>query len=143
MLDDATLGRLRSYVVDSNEVLEFKLVRDERDLEDKETSFLPEMSHQVFGDSETIFGYKDLKIKLYYSAGCLETYLGMSYSEKFRKGMDDEVEPDEVLPKLMDKLAPHVHDNLDSFIKSLTKEDTFRPAGELIHSFTVTGILNS
>ncbi|XP_057324795.1 histone acetyltransferase type B catalytic subunit isoform X3 [Microplitis mediator] len=138
MLDDATIGRLQSYVADSNEVLELKLLRDEGDFKDKETSFLPEMSHQVFGDSETIFGYKDLKIKLYYSAGCLETYLAMSYSDKFRKGMNDEVEPDEVLPKLVDKLAPNVHDNFDSFIKSLAKDDTFRLAGELIHSFTVT-----
>ncbi|KAH0539522.1 histone acetyltransferase type B catalytic subunit [Cotesia glomerata] len=138
MMDDTTTARLQGYVVDSNEVLEFKLVRDERDLEDAETSFAPEMSHQVFGDSETIFGFKDLKIKLYYSAGSLETYLGMSYSEKLPKGMFEGVEADDVLPKIKDKLAPQVHDNLDSFIKALTKDDTFRPAGELIHSFTAT-----
>ncbi|CAG5099875.1 Similar to Hat1: Histone acetyltransferase type B catalytic subunit (Mus musculus) [Cotesia congregata] len=104
-MDDTTTARLQGYVVDSNEVLEFKLVRDERDLEDAETSFAPEMSHQVFGDSETIFGYKDLKIKLYYSAGSLETYLGMSYSEKLPKGMFEGVEADDVLPKIKDKLV--------------------------------------
>lgn len=90
--------------------------------------------------SETIFGYKDLKVKLYYSAGCLETYLGMTFSEKVPKDMYEEVEPDNVLPKIADKLAPPVHDNLDSFIKSLKNDDNFKPYGELLHSFSVSGI---
>lgn len=40
------------------------------------------MCHQVFGDNENIFGYTDLVIKLYYSAGSLQTYLGIEYSDK-------------------------------------------------------------
>lgn len=32
--------------------------------------------------SESIFGYKDLKIKIYYTAGKLVTYLGIEYKEK-------------------------------------------------------------
>ncbi|KAK0181612.1 hypothetical protein PV327_003883 [Microctonus hyperodae] len=138
MMDDAVTARLKAYVIDSNEALEFKLARDEQDVEDPDSAFGPEMSHQIFGDSETIFGYKDLKVKLYYSAGCLETYLGMTFSEKVPKDMYEEVEPDNVLPKIADKLAPPVHDNLDSFIKSLKNDDNFKPYGELLHSFSVS-----
>ncbi|XP_011307205.1 histone acetyltransferase type B catalytic subunit [Fopius arisanus] len=136
-MDEAVEARLKAYVIDSNDALEFKLARSEEDLENEETSFSPEMSHQVFGDSETIFGYKDLKVKLYYSAGWLETYLGMTYSEKLQKGVYEGVEPDDVLGKMTDKLPPNVHDNLDSFVKTLVKDDNFRPAGELLHSFSV------
>ena len=32
--------------------------------------------------SESIFGYKDLQIKLYYTAGRLNTYLGMEYKSQ-------------------------------------------------------------
>ncbi|XP_078035494.1 histone acetyltransferase 1 isoform X2 [Augochlora pura] len=73
----------------------------------------------------------------YLETGCLETYLGMTYSEKVNKSICEGVEADEVLPKMVEKLAPKVHDNIDSFIKSLEKDDTFRPHGELLHSFSI------
>ncbi|KZC06490.1 PREDICTED: histone acetyltransferase type B catalytic subunit [Dufourea novaeangliae] len=136
-MEDPATARLKALIVNSNDALEFKLIRTVGDLENDETTFKPEMSHQVFGDSESIFGYRDLKVKLYYSAGCLETYLGMTYSEKVNKMICEGVEADEVLPKIVEKLAPQVHDNLDLFIKSLEKDDTFRPQGELLHSFSV------
>lgn len=136
-MDDPMEARLKPYVIDSNEALDIKLIRKEDDLEDDDTSFSPEMSHQVFGDSETIFGYKDLQVQLYYSAGSLETYLGMKYTEKLHKGEFDDVEPDDVFPKLMSKLTPPVYDNLDTFIKALSKDEKFKPSGELLHSFTV------
>ncbi|XP_078035492.1 histone acetyltransferase 1 isoform X1 [Augochlora pura] len=136
-MEDPATARLKALVASSNDALEFKLVRVMEDLENDETTFKPEMSHQVFGDSESIFGYRDLRVKLYYSAGCLETYLGMTYSEKVNKSICEGVEADEVLPKMVEKLAPKVHDNIDSFIKSLEKDDTFRPHGELLHSFSI------
>lgn len=77
-------------------------------------------------------------MKLYYAAGCLETYLGMTYSDKVDK-ISDGVEPDEVLSKLVKKLAPNAHYNLDTFIDSLKKDDTFVPSGELLYSFTIEG----
>ncbi|KAK1133061.1 hypothetical protein K0M31_014424 [Melipona bicolor] len=136
-MEDPATARLKNLVVSSNEALEFKLVRSVDDLENDETTFKPEMSHQVFGDSESIFGYRDLRVKLYYSASCLETYLGMTYSEKINKLLYEGVEADEILPKIAEKLAPQVHTNIDAFIESLKKDDTFRPQGVLLHSFSI------
>lgn len=141
-MEDSNGGHLSHLVINSNECLEFKLIRDVDDLEDDKTSFKPEMSHQVFGDSETIFGYQDLKVKLYYSAGLLETYLGMTYSEKVNK-LTYDVEADEVLSKVASKLAPKIHSNLDTFVESLKKDRTFRPCGELIYSFSVNDKSNT
>lgn len=41
---------LEDFVTDSNEALNFKLVRNESDLKDDTTTFKPEMSHQIYGD---------------------------------------------------------------------------------------------
>lgn len=46
---DLASTRLKQFVTDSNEALEFRLIRDVEDLESKDAEFHPEMSHQVFG----------------------------------------------------------------------------------------------
>lgn len=93
-----------------------------------------------FISREIIFGYADLKVQLFYSAGSLETYLGMTYKEKVNEKFD-EVEADEVLSKIIPKLAPSVHYSLTNFTNALSKDETFVPYGELKHSFSVNGIL--
>lgn len=50
MEEDQMEARLKPFVIDSNEALELKLIRKEEDIENEDTSFSPEMSHQVFGD---------------------------------------------------------------------------------------------
>lgn len=53
--------------------------------------------------------------------------------------MYEGVEADKILPKISEVLAPQVHENLDSFVTSLTKDENFKPFGELLHSFSVIG----
>ena len=43
---------------------------------------LPQFTYSLFGSLQQIYGYKNLKIKLYYAAGSLVTYLDVSYDEK-------------------------------------------------------------
>ena len=38
---------LQEYVVDANDVMHFKLVREEKDLDNESLDFAPEMCHQV------------------------------------------------------------------------------------------------
>ncbi|XP_029165427.1 histone acetyltransferase type B catalytic subunit [Nylanderia fulva] len=135
-MEESVIARLKRLVASSNDVLEFRLIRNLDDLNLKETIFKPEMTYQVFGDREIIFGYQDLKIQLFYSAGCLETYLGMTYTEKVNAEYEG-VEADEVLTKIAAKLAPDVHYSLTNFTNALTKDDTFIPYGKLIHSFSL------
>lgn len=123
-------------MVDSNEALEFKLVRRPEDLEDDETTFKPDMSHQVYGDSEQIFGYSGLRIKLYYTAGRLATYLAHTYSDKIHPDKYDGVKPDEVIKPIAERIPPGYLTNLEDFTAALQKEATFRPFGELERRFT-------
>ncbi|XP_046972141.1 histone acetyltransferase type B catalytic subunit [Vanessa cardui] len=129
---------LEHLVVDGNEVLEMKLVRSVEDIENDDTSFGPEMCHQVFGENENIFGYTDLKIKLYYSAGNLKTYLGILYSDMIEPKKSGGLKADDIEGALKNVLAPGYVTNLDVFISSLEKDKLFTPQGELINSFTIT-----
>lgn len=74
-------NQVKAFISDALEVVEFKLLREAKDIEDTET-FHPEMAHQIFGQEESIFGYKDLKIQLYYTAGPLDVYFNTEYSKK-------------------------------------------------------------
>ncbi|XP_048478077.1 histone acetyltransferase type B catalytic subunit [Plutella xylostella] len=125
-------------VVDGNDVLEIKLVRSQKDIEDEDTSFGPEMCHQVFGENENIFGYQDLQIHLYYSAGSLLTYLGIEYTDKIEPSKSEGLTADDVEGALQKVLAPGYITNLDRFISMLDKDAHFTPHGRLVHSFTVT-----
>ena len=57
-LSIASKGVLELYVTDSNESLQFRLIRDESELKtalseensEDAKSFAPEMSHQIYGD---------------------------------------------------------------------------------------------
>ncbi|XP_045454646.1 histone acetyltransferase type B catalytic subunit [Melitaea cinxia] len=129
---------LDHLVVDGNEILEMKLVRTVEDLENDDTSFAPEMCHQVFGENENIFGYKDLQIKLYYTAGSLRTYLSITYSDKIDPKKSDGLKADDIEGALKNVLAPGFLTNLDVFVSKLHKEKSFTPYGDLIYSFTTS-----
>lgn len=124
------------YISNANEVLELKLVRHPDDIENDKLAFNPEMTHQVFGDSELIFGYQDLKIKLYYSAASLITYLGISYSSKADTEKFDGVGADDVECQISKVLQPGYLTNLDDFRNKISKDEKFKPFGELLRSFT-------
>ncbi|XP_028395918.1 histone acetyltransferase type B catalytic subunit-like [Dendronephthya gigantea] len=97
------------------------------------------MSHQVFGESEVIFGYKNLNVQLYYHAGSLLTYLGVKYDEMIDKSCCEDVEPDDVVSKVAEFLAPGFCTNLEQFISKLPQESKFVPMGEMIERFDNEG----
>ena len=60
-------------------------VRNASDVESIKNIFNPAMAHQVYGENENIFGYKDLDINVYYSAGPLDVYYDVKYLQKVSK----------------------------------------------------------
>lgn len=124
---------LEKFKCDSNDAVNLKLVRTEDELMNDETTFHPWMSHQVYGDSETIFGYKDLQVKLYYHSGSLLTYLNMNCESKIPEKYG--IKPDPVLPKIAEIIPEGFVSNLDEFIKKLPEQNSFTPMGDKIHSY--------
>ena len=70
--DSKLFEKLKVYKNDANECISFKYIFDHSDLKESSSNddehtnpntFKPEYTHQIFGDEESIFGYKNLKVK--------------------------------------------------------------------------------
>lgn len=114
-------------------------VRRREDLEeDSSETFHPEFAHQIFGENESIFGYKDLRIRLYYSAGPLNIYLGLKYAAKVDDGNQNGLKADDVVANVSKLLTTGCYyTNIDEFASKLEKEESFRPFGTKVHSWTI------
>lgn len=125
---------VEKYLCDANEVVNFKLVRNEDDIEEG-ISFQPEMSHQIFGEKEQIFGYSDLSVNMYYTASQLHGYIGIQYDEKINSKEYCGVEADDIFAQMKDVLPPGCQTNLDEFVSLLRSDGKFSPHGNLVHCY--------
>lgn len=113
-------------------------VRDATDVDDESAVFNPTFAHQVFGESESIFGYKDLRVRLYYSAGSLAMYQGIKYSQRVDDFSHDGLKADDVTAKVSELLTTGCYyTNIDEFLSKLSKEDQFKPFGEMVDRLEV------
>lgn len=60
----------------------------------------------MFGENESIFGYKEPRVDVLYGAATLTTYLGFSYAEKGSMHDLNGAKPDSVETIIGNKLAP-------------------------------------
>ncbi|XP_062589118.1 histone acetyltransferase type B catalytic subunit-like [Saccostrea cucullata] len=125
------------YKCSANEAIHFKLVRKEEDLDDDTSTFLPEMTHQVFGENESIFGYKDLVVEMYYTAAKLTTFINLQYITKVSPELHEGLKADDVIGQLREVVPPGFLTSRDAFLNSIPKDADFKPFGKLVHSFTV------
>ncbi|XP_050529877.1 histone acetyltransferase type B catalytic subunit [Daktulosphaira vitifoliae] len=128
---------MEQYIVSSNSALELKLVRKVSDIGDTKTAFHPDMTYQVFGNMEKIFGYKDLVVKMYYTACSLKLYIGVEYSTKVDPSKFD-VNPDDIMEKLKEYISPDFCTNLNLFEKYLENESSLKPYGKLLDEFLIS-----
>lgn len=130
-LDSTQIQDLQNFVLDALEVVEFKLIRYKEDVDDDSLKFSPLMAHQIFGESESIFGYENLKVRILYTAGPLQTYIGIKYDKKVDEITNDNIKADDVAGTIASKLPEGCYFvNLDEFLKTLDKADKFQPFGE-------------
>lgn len=130
---------LDQFLIKGNNAIHFKLIRSPSDLENNDIVFHPEMCHQHFGALEAIFGYRGLRVNLYYSAGLLEIYLDISYSSSVNPKASDGVPPDDVEKILASKMPKGYYTNLDIFSSLFTEnrvEEKFKPFGNLKHTYS-------
>lgn len=156
----AQLSLLQSMVSNALEVVEFKLsktdihrpqsysnlipypklcpVRDPEDANDDSLVFHPTYAHQVFGENESIFGYRDLRVRIYYTAGSLSMYLGVKYGARVDEMSCEGLKADDVTAKVSELLTSGCYyTNVDEFLGKLKKEEEFRPVGEMVDRLEV------
>ncbi|XP_053695779.1 histone acetyltransferase type B catalytic subunit [Sabethes cyaneus] len=135
----SSISKLQNYVTNALECTRFRLIRKEEDFDDESIMFHPEMAHQVFGEQESIFGYRDLQIDVGFAAGSLDIYFNIKYSQKI-----DDVSPDGVKADDVEKaLAELVEDgcyytNLEEYKKIIkVKAEAFKPFGTKVDEFKI------
>lgn len=132
-----TLGESRVETIRIITILFAVRSRDEID-NDTAKSFRPEFAHQIFGENECIFGYKDLKIRIFYTAGPLNIYLGTKYSSKIDEVNSDGLKADEITSNISKLLTTGCYyTNIDEFLAKLDKEESFHPFGEKLYSWNI------
>ncbi|KKZ66300.1 histone acetyltransferase 1 [[Emmonsia] crescens] len=101
------------------------------------STFQPEFTYPIFGEEETIFGYKGLSVRLRFSAHDLRSNVHISYDEKFKTVAD--VAPVDLLKTLDPWLPKASFAPLAEFEKSILNDEAakdFKPPGKLVHSYT-------
>lgn len=119
------------WTVSSNDALKISIADD-----DGYVSFPPLFTYPIFGDSEQIFGYKDLKIDLVFDSVTFLPFVKVSYKEK----LNDEV--DDINSKILEFLpeATIVDDEVkwvDTFKKEQSELIDYGKEFELINSYNV------
>ncbi|ODQ60959.1 hypothetical protein WICANDRAFT_61519 [Wickerhamomyces anomalus NRRL Y-366-8] len=119
------------WTISSNEALKVSIADDQGYV-----SFPPLFTYPIFGDSEQIFGYKDLKIDLVFDSITFLPFLKVSYKEK----LNDEV--DDITAKLLEFLPKStiVDDEVkwvDAFKKEQEELLDFNKEFELINTYNV------
>lgn len=126
---------LSGFVNNASDVLKLKFVDSVNELGGEGVSIRPEFTHQVFGEKETIFGYRNLSITLYYTPDTLDLCVHVDYGETVT--MDTHgVKPDNIFTALDEWLPKGYCRSLDAFSAILSRDKTFTPPGHLLHSYS-------
>ncbi|KZV91056.1 histone acetyltransferase type B catalytic subunit [Exidia glandulosa HHB12029] len=122
------------WTANANEAVKLTLVRAKDDKESLavEEPFNPAFTYPIYGEQETIYGYRDLSVDLRFASGSLATYLSITHSDKLAANTVDDVEG---------KLTPHLPPDLirdeDAFLKRVEEDTTsFRPVGTKVATYT-------
>ncbi|KAI1144335.1 putative histone acetyltransferase type b catalytic subunit [Hypoxylon sp. FL0543] len=121
------------WTVNANEAITIHLVRPGNDGISRIASFHPKFTYPIFGEDETIFGYKNLSIILQFDARDLRPNLSVKFSKKFKKVDDIEAIP---IQDTMSKFLPDVaFQNLDNYSNALESlPSTWTPPGNLVRT---------
>ncbi|GAA5885406.1 hypothetical protein JCM6882_009607 [Rhodosporidiobolus microsporus] len=116
------------------EALQLRLVRSKADSDEPAESFAPTFVYPIFGEEETIFGYKNLEIDYRFASGSLAQYLKVSYDAKFPETAT--VKADDPEKTLYEFIPPDYLKDLDAFKKVVEKDAVeFKPLGTRIGAY--------
>lgn len=79
-----------------------------------------------------------MRVRIYYTAGPLNIYLGHKYSTKIDDVSKSGQKADDVTGKISKLLTSGCFfNNIDEFLSKLSKDESFQPFGKKIHSWTI------
>ena len=129
--------KLKAFKCYADECIFFKYIFGESDLKNDENSFKAEFVHQIFGEEETIFGYKNLRVNYYLTPGLLDACISLAYKEKISPQRYEGIEADDVYDAFTKfGCSPGYTRNLDVFCsEKLAADREFKPFGVKVHEY--------
>ncbi|VDK78027.1 unnamed protein product [Litomosoides sigmodontis] len=126
------------FLVDGAQAVSLAFVSDTSEMMSAQKHH-PEYVYQHFGENEAIFGYKDLKITIYYTDASMYIYPEISYTAKITS-YTTEFKPDDIVRKLSEQLPAEQTEILCQtstvFKSRLDEQKNFWPYGQLLSKFT-------
>lgn len=97
----------------------------------KAITFKPKFTYPIFGDSEQIFGYKDLRIDLVFDCESLKPLLTYKYSEKLSK----DIKPiEETFSKFL-PIDDYIFNSESKWLDSIEEEKFQLPKENIVYSY--------
>ncbi|KAK2858512.1 hypothetical protein FQN49_004655, partial [Arthroderma sp. PD_2] len=133
------MDKHNEWTCDANGAVEISMVQPTED-DQKLTAistFYPQFTYPIFGDEETIFGYRNLSIRLRFAAHDLQSHANISYDEKFKQVED--ISAVNLLGALKPCLPEDSFSTLDEFRKRINRNGdaaNFTPPGKRIHRYS-------
>lgn len=150
---------------DANDAVHLTLVQPGAEKPQTLSTFHPQFTYPIFGDEETIFGYKGLIIRLRFAAHDLRPHVHISYDEKFKavadaapvdlnKTLKDWIPGCMCVPSFVrpspravigisdDLWLAAAFTSLSDYEKAIQNDENakdFVPPGKLVHSYTTKG----
>ncbi|KAH9903686.1 histone acetyl transferase HAT1-like protein [Xylariomycetidae sp. FL2044] len=126
------------WTVSANDAVNISLVRPGPAGLEKFETFNPKFTYAIFGQEETIFGYKGLKINLQYDARDLRPNLSVSSIKKFAAiGGIEPHDAKETMKEYLPGVAFQTRQEYERAVKALP--DTWKPPGKLVKSVEKNG----
>lgn len=125
------------FVADALDVVKLKFVSS-CDAIPTLRGYAPEFAHQHFGDSEKIFGYKNLSVSVLYTDVTLFLTTQIKFDEKI--GPDSKLQCDDIEEKIKDALPSTQLDaylSYEGFQQKIIEQKKFYPFGTLISKFKI------
>ncbi|KAM5485582.1 histone acetyltransferase 1 [Microsporum canis] len=132
------MDKQNEWTCDANDAVEISMVQPAEDGQKLTTlsTFYPQFTYPIFGDEETIFGYRKLNIRLRFTAHDLQSHVHISYDEKFKQVED--ISAADLLGILKPCLPEASFSTFDEFRQRINQDDAakFTPPGKLVHSYS-------
>ncbi|GAA5968162.1 hypothetical protein JCM11641_003754 [Rhodosporidiobolus odoratus] len=130
-----------NWSADGLTALQLRMVRSKAqtadltdDAQDLVQPFSPAFVYAIFGEEETIFGYRGLEIDYRFASGSLAQYLKVNYEAKFPETAT--VKADDPEQTLYEFIPPSYSKSLEDFDKTVEKDAVnFKPLGTRIGAY--------
>ncbi|XP_075240484.1 histone acetyltransferase type B catalytic subunit-like isoform X2 [Convolutriloba macropyga] len=132
----ANLSALEPFKSCALECCTFHYVKKIDDIDSSECTFKPQFAHQLFGEDEIVFGYRDLSVDLYYTAGSLKCWIKVNYSEKIAENAAEAKADCDPIDSLKENFVDGFVQSEADFVKEIKKDEKFEPPGKMITQYT-------